>query len=86
MLELANPVTVKPFELQEGDKVMAVVVTCHVIKRGGKCYYKLYRCGYPPEEYGGVPQGSRIGGDEDAIVEQLFPVVTWSDIVGPDVF
>jgi len=76
---LVNPAKVTPGELRQGGKVMAVVVTCHVIKRGGKCYYRLYRCSYPPDEHEGIPQGSRIG-DVEAIVEQLFPVITWSGI------
>lgn len=74
---LTNPVTVRPQEVQEGNLVMAVVVTCHVVKRGGKTFYRLYRCGYPAQEHDGVPQGSRIAG-EKAVAEQLFPVVGWA--------
>jgi len=85
MSELVNSMRVTPVELREGGKVMAVTVTCHVIKRGGGCYYRLYCGAYLPDEYGGIPQGARVGGDVEAIVQQLFPVIMWSDIE-PDEF
>jgi len=76
MSKLVNPVTVTPPELRKGGRVvMAVVVTCHVTERG----YRLYRCPYPPEECEGVPQGDRIG-EEEAVMQQLFPVVGWAGI------
>ena len=80
MKQLVNPLTVRPSELREGGKVMVVTVTCHVTRVGDRVVYRLYRCDYPPDTSEGIPQGSRIGGDEEAIVEQLFPVVTWSEI------
>ena len=80
---LRNPMTIKPHEIRAGNVVMAVTVTCHVVKCGNETVYRLYRCAYPPDTYDGTPQGSRIGNEEE-VAEQLFPVVTWSD-VEPDV-
>jgi hypothetical protein len=84
MKQLVEPLTVTPVELEEGDKVMVVTVACHVIKQGDRCYYRLYRCGYPPCEHEGIPQGSRIL-DEAVVAQQLFPVVTYAGLA-PDEF
>lgn len=76
MSKLVNPVTVGPSELAAGD-VMVVVVTCHIMQCGDGLSYRLYRCGYPPPEIKGIPQGSRILGEKE-VAQSLFPVVGWA--------
>jgi hypothetical protein len=49
-----------------------------MVTRQGK--YRLYRCFY---EGLNVPQGSRIGGDEQAVCEALFPSLAM--VAEPDV-
>ena len=75
MKPLVNPLTVRPHELRGGD-VMAVVVTCHVVRRESGLYYRLYRCPFPPggAVHDGIPQGARIT-CENTVASQLFPVV-----------
>lgn len=83
MTRLVNPVKVAPADLQAGD-VMVVTVTCHIISGAGELEYRLYRCPYPLshwdiDEYG-VPQGDRVGDNNEQVIENLFPVVAWAEI------
>ena len=55
---------------EPGD-VFVCVVTCHISEMG----YRLYRCEFPPQMSGDVPQGSAMY-DTDEVVRQLFPIVS----------
>lgn len=66
---------IRPDELTPGD-VMVAVVTLHITERG----FRMYRCTYPPPEYKGIPQGSRLGEREKEVATMLFPVAIWADL------
>lgn len=83
MRRLVNPVTVLASDLTHGD-VMAIVITLHVIKRGDNHVFRMYRCGHPPQEHEGIPQGHRIGHEKE-IAQELFPIVGWAGMK-PDLF
>ncbi len=76
-----NLYTVKPFELEPGDVLLAVVklMVTHEKDAMGRPLYRLYRCVYPADTdtmyQEDVPQGSSISESEEAIVNELFPVV-----------
>ena len=68
---------VRPDELKPGD-VLVCTVTLHVVNRlddNEKPMYRVYRCGYPPQTSGGIPQGANLFGSQRAVAEGLFPVV-----------
>ncbi len=62
--------------LKPGD-VLVTTVTLH-IDSAGRPVFRMYRCGYPPEQIAlddGVPQGSRLFQLEDEVAKALFPIV-----------
>lgn len=89
MARTVNPNTVRPIDLQAGD-VMVCTVTLHLLEPIGDepFAYRMYVCSYPvlpDQEHEGVPQGTRIYGDQEAVARQLFPVVSRAGAV-PDTY
>jgi len=81
-MRIVDPVSIRPLDIQNGD-VMLCTVKLMVIKDGeGQLRYRVYCCPWedPMKPFRGerIPQGSRIG-EEQAVMEQLFPVVGWAD-------
>ena len=80
MSRIVNPVTVRPNELTTGD-VAITTVTLHIVEYGDGLAYRMYQCAHPMQVYDGIPQGSRLGEGEEAVMRELFPVVGWAGIV-----
>ena len=55
---------------EPGD-IFICVVTCHISEMG----YRLYRCAWPPQMMGDLPQGDKMFNTKD-VVKQLFPIVS----------
>ena len=73
---IVNFYTVRPDELKPGDVLVATVVL-HIVESPGYpgLRGRVYRCGYPPETYDGIPQGTHLGCKEtDEVINALFPV------------
>lgn len=67
------------FEANNGD-VFVAVVTCHIVD--GR--FQMYRCAWPPQVSGDVPQGSRMfsmpGAQLSHMAQQLFSIVPNSNV------
>ena len=73
-MRIVDPINVRPIDIEAGDVMLCVVKLMVFKDREGQLRYRIYRCPYEGE----VPQGSRIG-EEESVMEQLFPVVGWAD-------
>ena len=69
---IVSRVNTRPSELKPG-MVMVCTVTLHIGYMGG---FRVYQGDFPPQfSEDGIPQGSRISGNQaDAVAEALFPV------------
>jgi len=73
MPRLVNAYSIHPDEIQPDDEMCFIVKAMATYRdSAGVLHYRLYRCPWEGD-INDMPQGSRIGDNEAAVCQELFP-------------